>query len=400
MTAPPRSLPTAVLFLLRALLVAGAVFSTMSPEARAAELAIERSIGAIEPMFLFEGPMPTGVTVSRTGRIFVTFPRWGDDVPFTVGEIVGLRKVVAYPDAAMNTPDEGHPSETLFTVQSALVDAKDRLWLVETGTTELGPPRPGAAKLVAVDLATNKVVKRIVLRPNVVLPTTYLNDVRIDLRRGAEGFAYVPDSSSRGPGAIIVVDLASGHAWRRLDGHPSTQPDSTFVPVVEGEVLMNRPNASAVPTPFRVAADGIALSADGSRVFYSPLSSRHLFSVSADALVDTELPDERVATTVIDHGEKGASDGLESDAEGRIYVTDYEHDGIRRRSADGTSYETLVHDPRALWPDTLSLAADGYLYFTANQLHRQPGFHGGRDLRQKPYVLFRIKIDGTPVQLP
>jgi sugar lactone lactonase YvrE len=93
-------------------------------------------------------------------------------------------------------------------------------------------------------------------------------------------------------------------------------------------------------------------------------------------------------------------DGLESDAEGRIYVTDYEHDGIRRRSADGTSYETLVHDPRALWPDTLSLAADGYLYFTANQLHRQPGFHGGRDLRQKPYVLFRIKIDGTPVQLP
>ena len=143
MTAPTRSLPTAVLFLLRALLVAGAVFSTVSPEARAAELAIERSIGAIEPMFLFEGPMPTGVTVSRTGRIFVTFPRWGDDVPFTVGEIVGLRKVAPYPDAAMNTPDEGHPSETLFTVQSALVDAKDRLWLVETGTTELGPPRPG-----------------------------------------------------------------------------------------------------------------------------------------------------------------------------------------------------------------------------------------------------------------
>ena len=255
MTAPTRSLPTAVPFLLGVLLVAGAAFTTVSPEARAAELANERSIGAIEPMFLFDGPMPTGVTVSRTGRIFVTFPRWGDDVPFTVGEIVGLRKVVAYPDAAMNTPDEGHPSETLFTVQSAVVDAKDRLWLVETGTIGLGPPRPGAAKLVAVDLATNKVMKRIVLPPEVVLPTTYLNDVRIDLRRGAEGVAYVPDSSSRGPGAIIVVDLASGRAWRRLDGHPSTQPDPAFVPVVEGEVLMNRPNASAVPTSFRVAAD-------------------------------------------------------------------------------------------------------------------------------------------------
>jgi hypothetical protein len=80
----------------------------------------------------------------------------------------------------MNTPDEGHPSETLFTVQSAVVDAEDRLWLVETGTTELGPPRPGAAKLVAVDLVTNKVTKRIVLPPEVVLPTTYLNCIRLD----------------------------------------------------------------------------------------------------------------------------------------------------------------------------------------------------------------------------
>ena len=68
------------------------------------------------------------------------------------------------------------------------------------------------------------------------------------------------------------------------------------------------------------------------------------------------------------------------------------------READG-SFETLVCDPRLLWPDTLSLARDGYLYFTANQLHRQPGFHQGRDLRQKPYTLFRIKVGAEPVLL-
>ncbi len=28
------------------------------------------------------------------------------------------------------------------------------------------------------------------------------------------------------------------------------------------------------------------------------------------------------------------------------------------------------HDPRILWPDTLSLASNGYLSFTANQLDR------------------------------
>jgi sugar lactone lactonase YvrE len=100
-------------------------------------------------------------------------------------------------------------------------------------------------------------------------------------------------------------------------------------------------------------------------------------------------------------GEKGASDGLESDSTGRIYITDYEHNAIRRRlpSAMAGSAETLVFDPRVLWPDTLSIASDGYLYFTANQLHRQPGFHNGNDLREKPYSLFRIAVDAQPVLL-
>lgn len=60
-------------------------------------------------------------------------------------------------------------------------------------------------------------------------------------------------------------------------------------------------------------------------------------------------------------------------------------------------YETIVHDSRALWPDTMSVAGDGYLYFTANQLHRQANYHNGRDMRVKPNSLFRVKIGATPV---
>jgi hypothetical protein len=33
-----------------------------------------------------------------------------------------------------------------------------------------------------------------------------------------------------------------------------------------------------------------------------------------------------------------------------------------------------------------------YLYFTANQLERQAKFHDGKDLRQRPFVLFRAPI--------
>lgn len=102
---------------------------------------------------------------------------------------------------------------------------------------------------------------------------------------------------------------------------------------------------------------------------------------------------------VIDGGDRGgASDGLESDSAGNIYFTNYEHNAILRRSPDNR-WETLTHDPRLLWPDTLSLATDGYLYVTANQLHRQARFHKGKDLRRKPYSLFRIRVDAQPVLL-
>lgn len=44
----------------------------------------------------FDSLMPTGVTVTDEGRIFVSFPRWGDSVPYTVAEVVDGRPV-AYP---------------------------------------------------------------------------------------------------------------------------------------------------------------------------------------------------------------------------------------------------------------------------------------------------------------
>jgi sugar lactone lactonase YvrE len=248
-----------------------------------------------------------------------------------------------------------------------------------------------------VDLTTNKVVKTIVLSSSTVLPTTYINDVRFELRQGKAGTAFITDSSINGPGGIIVVDLDSGESWRKLTGHKSTSPDPAFIPVVEGERLAAREKGKP-PAPFNVASDGIAISADGATLYYCPLSSRHLYSIPTALLIDRTASEATVAEAVVDLGEKGASDGLEADDKGRIYAGDYERNSVRQRQTDG-EWKTIAHDPRILWPDTLSVASDGYLYFTANQLHRQAQFHEGQDQRVKPYMLFRVKIDAGPVLL-
>lgn len=366
------------------------------PSARAADLATDRPAGKIEVVATFDGPMPTGVTVSRSGRIFVCYPKWGDKVDFTVAEVKAGR-AVAYPDEAINRPGGSQDADRLISVQSVVVDPNDRLWIVDTGSIEFGPTSPGGPKLVGVDLATNKVFKTIAFPPEVALATSYLNDVRFDLRRGEAGYAFLTDSAAKGPNGLIVVDLATGRSWRRLHDHPTTKADAGVLALVEGRPVMERPTGGP-PRPVTMGSDGIAISADGARLYYCPLVSRRLYSVSVDALVDGRADDASVAATVLDHGEKGPSDGLESDDKGRVYATNYEQNAVLRRLPDGTT-ETLVHDPRALWPDTLSVAADGHLYFTANQLHRQARYNEGKDLRQKPYVLFRVAIDAGPVRL-
>jgi sugar lactone lactonase YvrE len=363
----------------------------------AADLASDRPAGKIEVVATFNGPMPTGVTVSHEGRIFVNFPRWEDKVDFTVAEVKN-GKAAGYPDAGLNQLRKDHAADSLVSVQSVVVDPKDRLWILDTGSINFQPTVVGGPKLVGVDLSNNRVFKKILVPRDVALPTTYLNDVRFDLRRGKDGLAFITDSSDKGPNGIIVVDLASGKSWRRLSDHPSTKAVKGFLPVVEGRPLMNRP-PQGPPSPIQIGSDGIAISHDGKRLYYCPLAGRRLYSVSVEALAEPSLPDAEVSKTVVDHGDKGgASDGLESDDKGRLYLSNYEHNAILRRRADGT-YEALVHDPRVLWPDTLSVARDGYLYFTANQLHRQARFHKGKDLRQKPYSLFRTRIDAGPVLL-
>lgn len=147
-----------------------------------------------------------------------------------------------------------------------------------------------------------------------------------------------------------------------------------------------------------LGADGLAISADGSRIYYCPLASRKLYSVATDALLDTNLSETQIAQFVKDEGAKPAADGLESDAQGNVYVTDFENRGIKIRGANG-AYTTLVEDSKVIWADTMSIASNGYLYFTSSQLNRQTGYNNGQDLRKKPYHLFRVKIDGKPVLL-
>ncbi|MGI4788325.1 MAG: L-dopachrome tautomerase-related protein [Janthinobacterium lividum] len=349
-----------------------------------------------EPVARFYGPMPTGVTVSHTGRVFVNFPHWGDDVKFTVAEVVN-GQAVAYPNAEVNKINKANPAACLYSVQSVVVDPKDRLWALDTGSLKLGPNVAGGPKLVCIDLTTNTITRKIFFPRSVVTPATYLNDVRFDLRRGKAGTAFITDSGGKSDNGIIIVDLASGKSFRRLGKEPSVKPDTKVIGIVDGFPLMERKHGLSPQVP-KFASDGIAISRDGNTLYYCPISSRQLYSVSIDAMVDRSKSESEVAATIKDLGVKGMSDGLESDAAGGIYAGDEEQSQVKYGKPGGP-YKLLAQVPKRFWIDTLSVATNGYLYFTANELALLPTYHNDKDLRVKPYLLYRTKISAQPVLL-
>ena len=87
------------------------------------ELPTENYFGELEQVHAFYGEIPTGVSVSETGRIFINFPEWGDDVQATVVEIVD-GELVPYPSKEANTFDPANSEKGFLSVKSIVADGE------------------------------------------------------------------------------------------------------------------------------------------------------------------------------------------------------------------------------------------------------------------------------------
>lgn len=177
-------------------------------------------------------------------------------------------------------------------------------------------------------------IKTITFPPTVAYPETYLNDIRFDLRpnlsdTSGSGVAYITDSSNEGRNGIIVVDLGTGNSWRKLDGHYSVRAESGFLPLIFSSPTYVHSTPQAPLSRSTTGSDGIAISADGEKLYYCPLSGRTLYSVDTAALRAQGFNSEILAEAAVKNlGQKGMSDGLETDSAGHIYISNLEQ--VRR----------------------------------------------------------------------
>lgn len=325
----------------------------------------------------FPDQQVTGVTVSKTGRVFVNFPDWLDGHTISVAEIID-GKPEPYPNEEWNK--KGAAGSHFVCVQSVVVDPQDNLWILDPAAPKLKEIVKGGPKLVKVDLKTNQVVQTIPFGEDVAPKKSYLNDVRFD---PAGDVAYITES---GKGALIVVDLKTGKARRLLDGDKSTAAESGVKIVVDGHELIDQEKKS--PPQFQV--DGIALDAKNGYLYYHALTGHTLYRIKTEYLKDAKLSKSDLASKVETLVETPAPDGMIEGPDGFLYLTAIEQNAIVRYDPVTKEVRTVIADKRLSWPDTMSWGPDDSLYVTTSQIQNMPRFNDGKSLHVEPYHVFKI----------
>ncbi len=324
----------------------------------------------LEPV-AFSDVQWTGLAVASDGRLFVNYPRWSDNVPVSVAELVNGNPI-PFPDTVMNSWESGKdPAKHLVCVQALFIDKKNRLWILDPANPKFKGAIPNGPKLLQVDLASNSVVRTYRFGSDIAPENSYLNDVRIDTQHE---FAYITDSKD---GALIVLDLKTGEARRRLDNHPSTASEDVVLTIGGKPWLRNG-------TKIHVHSDGIAYDSISGYVYYQALTGRTMYRIKASSLRQFDLSEKALEANVETVGQTGAADGIIFGPDNKVYISALELDAILHTTPEG-KVETVIQDKAIAWPDSFSFGPDNKLYFTTSRIHEGPAPEG-------QYGIYRITL--------
>lgn len=301
------------------------------------------------------------------GKMYLTVPRWKNGVPVTLGVTSATvmngntaPKLEAFPNWDMQEVGDCNAFQL---VQSMEIDPKGRMWVLDSGkmsplSVEVKitcPPR-----LVILDLENNGEILRTYEFPPQVARhgTAHLNDIVLDHEDG--GMAYITDSDREDPG-IIVYSLSNNTSWKVRHDSMKAKPEA--VRFMVSKSLINMP----------ISVDGIALSpasVEDRQVYYSPLSSFHLYSIPTSVLKSNL---SNVDEHVKELGKKiSQTDGMMMSAKGALYFGLLADDAVAMwdtKQSFTTGQRVISRDhERMQWPDTFAFDENGNFYCVTNSL--------------------------------
>ena len=130
----------------------------------------------------------TDITLAATSLDFTRKHHQAIDAATTRLEVGAL--VIILERAMGLAPKHMNPSPTTKTSKH-----KDILWILDDGKrTGIDEIPEGAAKVVAIDIKTKKIIQSLVIPKPVLRSTAHYNDLRVDLSHGKNGTVYIANS--------------------------------------------------------------------------------------------------------------------------------------------------------------------------------------------------------------
>ncbi|MER5172350.1 L-dopachrome tautomerase-related protein [Thioclava kandeliae] len=328
--------------------------------------------------------LANAAALTSDGTIFLGLPRWpGYEATPGIAVLDPQSDTLrAFPGGAWNTWTPDAPTgEALVNVNTIHIFDDDTLWAVDQGTPFFGPKvDEAAAKVLQFDTKTGKLLRKIVLGPDILPEGGSLNDLRLDAEN-----AYFTDS---GLGGIVIVNLETGKALRRLDGHVSVTANPQRPPIGEKGQILTNPQGAQI----QVHSDPIEISPDGQWLYYQPLSGP-LYRVPTKALRDETLSEADLEKQVEFVYDTPPLVGTAMDSKGNLYMAEMDRPRITVLSPDGT-LRVLAQDDRLWGPDAMVISDDRALYVPIPQTGRLAANRGpdGKNMIEPPFRLFRMAL--------
>ena len=321
-----------------------------------------------------------GVAVSPGGRVFSSFPRWGDGPCPSLAEAMPDGSFKTFPGDAWNEWRPGLAPERHFVnVHSVCADDENFLWVVDDAAPHHQPHIKGGPKLVKIDLRDDKVAQVFPMDESIAPPGAVLGHMRVDGR-----FAYVTESNF---GAIIVLDQETGATRRLLSRDPKTRADPRIVPVIEGREFRRANGQVAV-----VNVNLLELDPAHEFLYFACLFGPVLRRIATRYLRDQGLGDAELSPKIEDVARIPPCAGFAASRLGTLYFSSFTENAMLAMGAD-RKLTTLVTHPRVSFPNEPDVGPDNYLYFPASQIHRLPGFQAdGQSAVRPPWEVLKVKI--------
>ncbi|KAG7211981.1 hypothetical protein KM043_011179 [Ampulex compressa] len=239
-----------------------------------------RDFAIFDGEYIAENNLPLGLDIWRD-KVFITLPKWKPGIPATLATVpknskTKSPKLKPYPNWEWNRADNCDRLVSVFRIH---VDECDRLWVLDSGKTELAkmPKQVCPPALYIFNLQNDSLIRKYVLPDDYIKQDSLYSNIVVDIRNNecSSAVAYLSDVWRFG---IVVYDYAMNTS-HRVDHH-------FFYP----EPLASKYELHGMKFHWTDGIFGIALSpidVNGDRtLFFHPMSSFREFAVPTSVLRD------------------------------------------------------------------------------------------------------------------